>query len=110
MRRIESVIFSFWAFEKVKLDKPRHIVEMTVSLQPKEATKCHGKSLEALTARYSDFSKRAKNAWSARWGARRKGKWTGGTVPLGYDAITKSWSSTSPKLKRSAPSSDFTSS
>jgi DNA invertase Pin-like site-specific DNA recombinase len=37
--------------------------------------------------------------------SRRKGKWTGGTVPLGYDARTRSSSSTRPRRRPFAPSS-----
>ena len=40
--------------------------------------------------------------------SRRKGKWTGGTVPLGYDAKDKSSSSTRPRPRPSGPSSAAT--
>jgi hypothetical protein len=39
MRSIEGVILGLGTLEKVKLYKARYLVEMTVSLQPKEATK-----------------------------------------------------------------------
>jgi hypothetical protein len=39
MRSIKRMILGLRALEKVKLYKAQHLVEMTVALKPKEATK-----------------------------------------------------------------------